>query len=345
MASPASFGPAMIGFEQFIDGGFKANNPVNYALSAAITKWPDRPVTCLLSLGSGRRKGFTTSASGLMDISRLLTDIAIETERTADAFVESHRDMVDNGSYFRFNVNTALENIYVDSEFDTRLRQFRAATQQYLHAETAVSPNLIAECARRLAQGGIVSSEDRTIDLIKKGESGVSSTYEHSLPIYRADGAFPGPHETKERRDNDSIECSNDGPEPQPEQKVLILREDVEGVKIVANSIVGDFELKSLLRVAMSNIGKDRTAKNFKILLDDFARRLHQSTKFRNLEHFVSSKSQHLHIFLLHSPCFSRLVLLMLQLGKPCSQACQTPLNSTLSYHQHTKKQRWLPKR
>ncbi|KAF2726614.1 FabD/lysophospholipase-like protein, partial [Polyplosphaeria fusca] len=134
-AAPVYFEPVQLepGGWIFVDGGVGANNPVQYALSTAMSKWPERSVSCLLSIGSGQSAPAITGLSngmGMLDYVTFITKVVTETERTAASFMLHNRGMIDANNYFRFNVKPGLENVSFDEYRATQLVE--VATRVYL---------------------------------------------------------------------------------------------------------------------------------------------------------------------------------------------------------------------
>jgi hypothetical protein len=208
-------------------------------------------------------------------------------ERTATTFVDVHRDMVNDGSYFRFNVDSGLEDIDLDSK--NALEKVQTATLTYLRS--SFISDRTAECAKRLSQTASQPSQDTGLSLPGGDESEVPPIHDHAPPIPNVPGG-----ETKEQRDDVSKQGVHEGPENRPERQPIVPGESQEGVamiNIVANHILQDFELQSLLVSATSKIGKERMAKNLNILLKNFAQQLRQVDNAHDLAVFVSNDTLH----------------------------------------------------
>lgn len=292
VAAPGYFEPVKIGRGQleYIDGGMGANNPVQHALSAAKTKWPGRPICCLVSVGSGRIQNLAASTSGLVAIAQLLKNIATETERTAAAFADLHQDMVNNDSYFRFNVEKGLDDVRFDSLKSLGL--IEAATSNYLNAHFTHSQ--LTKCAKRLSETVAPPSHGSGFGLASEGESETSPFHAHAPSIPNVPRS-----ETEESREANekSHEIPDQNPHEAPasefKRQPIIPGESREGVamiSIIANIILQDFELQSWIVSATNKIGKERMAKNLNILLEEFARDLRQVEDAYNLAAFVSYK-------------------------------------------------------
>jgi len=112
------------------------NNPVKYVVEEANSLFPGRPISCVLSLGTG-----TAGVIGLkqpdafqnvlpQNLIGLLKDIANECEKQSNAMeTQLHQD---NGPdfYFRLNVDEGLQNVSL-AEWDA-LNEVSAHTLRYL---------------------------------------------------------------------------------------------------------------------------------------------------------------------------------------------------------------------
>ncbi|KAF4465990.1 ankyrin repeat [Fusarium albosuccineum] len=91
------------GVKKFVDGGFAYNNPVQRVMVEAADLWGNNRPTVLISIGTGESLGESLGGN-LMELAQRMARLVTQTERTADDFSSSHRTMVDEGMYFRFNV-------------------------------------------------------------------------------------------------------------------------------------------------------------------------------------------------------------------------------------------------
>lgn len=144
-AASTFFEPIKIGgFEEFLDGGTGANNPVRELWTDAKALWTDpkdRPgilegkVKCLVSIGTGK-PALKAIGSYPLELANTLLQIATETEQTAELFSKEHCDLVEDDRYFRFNVDQGLENI--SFEESDKMGPMFAATRRYLETYAIV---------------------------------------------------------------------------------------------------------------------------------------------------------------------------------------------------------------
>jgi predicted acylesterase/phospholipase RssA len=147
-AATTFFDPIAIGKkgQRFIDGGILYNNPVRLVHQEAEQLWPDRD--CLLiSVGTGEPPGMAFKGN-IVNIIKGLKNIATETEQTADQFYQSHKAMVDDNRYYRFNVTHGLASIGLEEW--SQVSAIADTTETYLdHGETRKK---FRECVDRLLE-------------------------------------------------------------------------------------------------------------------------------------------------------------------------------------------------
>jgi len=121
-AASTFFDPIKIGpyDEEFVDGATGSNNPARELWAEAMDMWPsESKVKCLVSIGTGQ-PSLKPFGESLLDIAKTLSEIATDTEYTAELFSKEHRDLAQSKCYFRFNVEKGLENVGLeDSKQET----------------------------------------------------------------------------------------------------------------------------------------------------------------------------------------------------------------------------------
>jgi Patatin-like phospholipase len=128
-AAPAFFKPITINGVTYSDGGPGWNNPTMEAIFEAHKIWPNRPIGCLLSVGTGLEKAIQlidngSSKSEISYLLRLLTsndsfqsDIAkycVDSLMSCEKMhrdVSSHPHIIPHMNYFRFNVPQGMSEI------------------------------------------------------------------------------------------------------------------------------------------------------------------------------------------------------------------------------------------
>lgn len=128
-AAPTFFEPVLIRGRPYGDAGIGWNNLTVEAIAEVHRIWPDRPIGCLLSIGTGLEKakklsdGSSESYSWLLsklvpktsfklDVARYCVDCLTSCERSHhDACSKFPDRIVFDKNYFRFNVNQGLSEI------------------------------------------------------------------------------------------------------------------------------------------------------------------------------------------------------------------------------------------
>lgn len=117
LATPLLFDPVNIGQrnmdELFIDGSFGCNNPLNILFNEACRVFPDRHVSCIISLGSGHLGPLSVSQRSTMrpvylgklslipgEIIQFLAKVASDCEEIANDIAERFSTIPN--VYFRF---------------------------------------------------------------------------------------------------------------------------------------------------------------------------------------------------------------------------------------------------
>ena len=174
-AAPTFFDPVEIGKygEKFIDGATGCNNPIEEVYSSARERWPPQAsntfsesIQCLVSIGTGVVPD-EPFGSRIFEIARALTNIATETEATADRFKREHADLWQASKYFRFNVH-GLGSIGLEEE--AKKSEITSRTNSYVKSP-AIRDEMV-HCANSLSN----------FDL--RGVQGLSSNTLNSLFLY-----------------------------------------------------------------------------------------------------------------------------------------------------------------
>jgi len=115
--------------ETFIGGSLRCNNPVKFVLQEAQSAFPNRTISCVLSIGAGMRhvielKGLNNNDTS--HLSNLFQRIATDCESASEDMAKQLSDRV----YFRLNVDQGLQGVGITQweEMSTVL----AHTLQYL---------------------------------------------------------------------------------------------------------------------------------------------------------------------------------------------------------------------
>lgn len=147
-AAPFSFDPIKIGKygQEFADGGFLYNNPVQLVEREASTIWPDRIENAIMvSIGTGSAPGGTFEGN-LRKIVGAIKKIVIATEKTNDDFFRAHKAMVDQDRFYRLNVFHGLADVGLEESKEKD--KIANTTQTYL--SRGDTQRLVSSCVKQL---------------------------------------------------------------------------------------------------------------------------------------------------------------------------------------------------
>jgi predicted acylesterase/phospholipase RssA len=133
----------------FIDGGVRANNPIDHLASEARFLWPGRSIGCLISLGTGIQipKRFNAKKSRLHEVLQTLADIATDAGAKAREFRDTQegRDLIRNRKYFRYSVPQGMDEVDL-ADFE-KIPFMESITLPYV----SDMDDTIEDCAKKLA--------------------------------------------------------------------------------------------------------------------------------------------------------------------------------------------------
>jgi predicted patatin/cPLA2 family phospholipase len=131
-AAPTYFSPLVLEEHNYMDGGFIYNNPTELAIFEAHALWPDRPIECIVSIGTGLPK----PNPGSENVLSLLGEI-IDICTNSDAIHKRVLSWLDflqiKPSYFRFDANPPIGSIRLDTGDKPTLEQMCAQTEAYMN--------------------------------------------------------------------------------------------------------------------------------------------------------------------------------------------------------------------
>ncbi|KAM3608831.1 uncharacterized protein V6R79_005539 [Siganus canaliculatus] len=129
-AAPGYFQEFTLGDDLHQDGGLLINNPTALAIHECKCLWPNTPLECVVSLGTGRFQTLGKSSSTYTSLKTKITNVissATDTEEVhamLDAFLPPN-------TYFRFNPYLS-EDISLDENREEKLSQLQAEGIRYL---------------------------------------------------------------------------------------------------------------------------------------------------------------------------------------------------------------------
>jgi predicted acylesterase/phospholipase RssA len=133
-AATTFFDPIEIGSygQKFAYEAIADNNPIQLVYREAETLWPQRVrEAVLISIGTGSAPSPALDRN-LLSVVKVLKDIVVQTESTADDFFSDHLHMTDRDLLYIFNVYHGLVEIGLE-EYKER-RRIADATHTYLTA-------------------------------------------------------------------------------------------------------------------------------------------------------------------------------------------------------------------
>ena len=106
------------------------NNPTKLAIGESKDIWPNRPLGCLLSIGTGKPHIIPISGN-IADIGQAVVRLYTSCEGVDN---EVHKDLTRSGNidiYYRFSVNKGLEEVEVDEW--SKKNEISGLTEAYLN--------------------------------------------------------------------------------------------------------------------------------------------------------------------------------------------------------------------
>jgi hypothetical protein len=116
---------------EYVDGALHYNNPVSILWDETKTIWSNRPIGCIVSIGTGKPAIGGVGKRG-HEILEALVKMATDTEKSAREFKTRISQMpeTDRPKYYRFNVERGLEGIALEEW--TQFKKLTEATHSYL---------------------------------------------------------------------------------------------------------------------------------------------------------------------------------------------------------------------
>ncbi|KAI7762647.1 hypothetical protein LZL87_008993 [Fusarium oxysporum] len=150
-AATTFFNPVSIGGMKFVDGALGANNPVDQVEEEAREIWCPNTgnlqplVKCFISIGTGKLPTYNIH-DRIDKFIATLAKMATDVEKTAEASMKRWRQHLDQGRYFRFNVDHRLQTVGM-KEYKKK-GEIQAATYKYLNSQ--VQSSSVQRCVENL---------------------------------------------------------------------------------------------------------------------------------------------------------------------------------------------------
>ncbi|TRY93012.1 hypothetical protein DNTS_030081 [Danionella cerebrum] len=130
-AAPGYFQEFVLGSDLHQDGGLLINNPTALAIHESKCLWPNTPVQCVVSLGTGRFETMGKSSSGTYtSLKTKLTNVISSATDTEEVHTMLDALLPPN-TYFRFNPYMS-EDVPLDENRQEKLDFLQAEGQRYL---------------------------------------------------------------------------------------------------------------------------------------------------------------------------------------------------------------------
>uniref|UniRef100_A0A8C6H248 Patatin-like phospholipase domain containing 8 n=1 Tax=Mus spicilegus TaxID=10103 RepID=A0A8C6H248_MUSSI len=112
------------------DGGLLLNNPSALALHECKCIWPDTPLECIVSLGTGRYESDVRNTSTYTSLKTKLSNVISSATDTEEVHIMLD-GLLPSDTYFRFNP-VICENIPLDESRDEKLDQLQLEGMKYI---------------------------------------------------------------------------------------------------------------------------------------------------------------------------------------------------------------------
>jgi len=113
---------------RFQDGGICCNNPTGVAIHEAKALWPNYPISCVVSLGTGKCKKVLSKPGSIQGAISTLIESATSTERTHEII----SDLLPLDIYYRFNPTGDAFACELDETDQTKLEEMQKFAQRYI---------------------------------------------------------------------------------------------------------------------------------------------------------------------------------------------------------------------
>uniref|UniRef100_A0A8B9KG76 Patatin like phospholipase domain containing 8 n=1 Tax=Astyanax mexicanus TaxID=7994 RepID=A0A8B9KG76_ASTMX len=130
-AAPGYFQEYVLGSDLHQDGGLLINNPTALAIHECKCLWPNTPVQCVVSLGTGRYETAGKSSSGTYTSLKTKLSHVISSATDTEEVHTMLDALLPPDTYFRFNPYMS-EDIPLDESRAERLNFLQAEGQRYL---------------------------------------------------------------------------------------------------------------------------------------------------------------------------------------------------------------------
>ncbi|KAI5194324.1 calcium-independent phospholipase A2-gamma isoform X1 [Manis pentadactyla] len=170
-AAPGYFAEYALGNDLHQDGGLLLNNPSALAMHECKCLWPDVPLECIVSLGTGRYESDVRNSMTYTSLKTKLSNVINSATDTEEVHVMLD-GLLPPDTYFRFNP-VMCENIPLDESRNEKLDQLQLEGLKYIERNE--------EKMKKLAK--ILSQEKTTLQKINDWIKLKTDMYE-GLPFF-----------------------------------------------------------------------------------------------------------------------------------------------------------------
>ncbi|XP_061027668.1 calcium-independent phospholipase A2-gamma [Eubalaena glacialis] len=170
-AAPGYFAEYVLGNDLHQDGGLLLNNPSVLAIHECKCLWPDVPLECIVSLGTGRYESDVRNTATHTSLKTKLSNVINSATDTEEVHVMLD-GLLPPDTYFRFNP-VICENIPLDESRNEKLDQLQLEGLKYIERNE--------EKMKKLAK--ILSQEKTTLQKINDWIKLKTDMYE-GLPFF-----------------------------------------------------------------------------------------------------------------------------------------------------------------
>uniref|UniRef100_A0A8D0V9K3 Calcium-independent phospholipase A2-gamma n=1 Tax=Sus scrofa TaxID=9823 RepID=A0A8D0V9K3_PIG len=170
-AAPGYFAEYALGNDLHQDGGLLLNNPSALAMHECKCLWPDVPLECIVSLGTGRYESDVRNTTTYTSLKTKLSNVINSATDTEEVHVMLD-GLLPPDTYFRFNP-VMCENIPLDESRNEKLNQLQLEGLKYIERNE--------EKMKKLAK--ILSQEKTTLQKINDWIKLKTDMYE-GLPFF-----------------------------------------------------------------------------------------------------------------------------------------------------------------
>lgn len=129
-AAPGYFAEYALGNDLHQDGGLLLNNPSALAMHECKCIWPDAPLECIVSLGTGRYESDVRNTSTYTSLKTKLSNVISSATDTEEVHIMLD-GLLPPDTYFRFNP-VMCENIPLDESRNEKLDQLQLEGMKYI---------------------------------------------------------------------------------------------------------------------------------------------------------------------------------------------------------------------